>query len=127
MKPSLLSLGVTLLSSSQLLTSRAAALPRRWQPVPVKWENCSTPVPDGMDCATLSVPLDWNDPSGKKITLGLNRLRATGDSASTENMIINPAGPGGIATAALVEVASGEFPISPQLRSKYNLSKSELY
>ena len=55
--------------------------------------------------------------------LGMNRLRAASGSDAAENLFINTGGPGGIATAALLEVAGGEIPLSPQLRSKYNLGK----
>ncbi|REH41155.1 TAP-like protein [Kutzneria buriramensis] len=59
-----------------------------------------------MECATLSVPLDWNDPGGRKVTLALGRLKATGPSQGT--VLVNYGGPG----APGVEVMGGRL-LSP--------------
>ena len=112
-----------LVFTTSLKQTLAVTIPRQsYQPEPIKWQNCSTLVPKGVDCATLSVPLNWDDPNGEKITLGMSRYRATDEA--TEDLFINTGGPGGIATEVVLAIASGGIPVSPKLEKKYNLSKS---
>jgi pimeloyl-ACP methyl ester carboxylesterase len=44
------------------------------------------------ECGTVSVPLDYADPGGPRITMALTRLRATGDRLG--GLALNPGGPG---------------------------------
>jgi pimeloyl-ACP methyl ester carboxylesterase len=46
-------------------------------------------------CATISVPLDYADPSGAKIQLQLIKVHDTADTTPTGSLIVNPGGPGG--------------------------------
>ncbi|MEV1250121.1 alpha/beta fold hydrolase [Nonomuraea sp. NPDC050022] len=48
----------------------------------------------GMTCADLQVPADWQKPDGRKITLKLGRLKATGTSAEG-SVLVAYGGPGG--------------------------------
>jgi hypothetical protein len=77
-----------------------------------------------VECATLAVPLNWGDPNGEKINLTLKRLQASG-STTTENVLINPGGPGGSATSYILQIAAGEFPVTSELVKHYNLSQSK--
>ncbi len=54
------------------------------------WEDC-----DGIQCATLDVPLDHSDPDGATITVELNRDRADDPEARVGVLLVNPGGPGG--------------------------------
>ena len=56
------------------------------------WRACGD-----FDCATLTVPLDWDHPDGQAITLALTRARASGGTASG-TLFINPGGPGASGT-----------------------------
>ncbi|MGP3915458.1 alpha/beta fold hydrolase [Nonomuraea sp. 10N515B] len=47
----------------------------------------------GMTCGDLQVPVDWQKPGGRKITLKLGRLQATGRSEG--NVLVAYGGPGG--------------------------------
>lgn len=58
---------------------------------------------EGIQCARLTVPLDYDNPDGKTITLGLLRHRATGPPAKRiGSLVLNPGGPGasGMVSAA---------------------------
>src|SRR5699024_9302326 len=58
---------------------------------------------DGVQCARLTVPLDYDKPRGETIELGLLRHRASGDSSERiGSLVVNPGGPGasGMASAA---------------------------
>ena len=41
------------------------------------WEPCADPAQRGFQCATLRVPLDYDDPGGRTIRLAVIRRRAT--------------------------------------------------
>ncbi|WP_307848281.1 alpha/beta hydrolase [Microbispora oryzae] len=53
--------------------------------------------PQQIDCATLRVPLDPREPSGRQITLALNRIRgaAAAGGGRLGTLLVNPGGPGG--------------------------------
>jgi pimeloyl-ACP methyl ester carboxylesterase len=55
----------------------------------IEWASCG----DGMQCATATAPLDWDDPSRDSIELALVRQVATGSSA-LGSLLVNPGGPG---------------------------------
>ncbi|MFF5207946.1 alpha/beta fold hydrolase [Streptosporangium sp. NPDC000396] len=55
-----------------------------------------SPCPDdkiGMECADLQVPVNWQKPEGRKITLKLGRLKATGTAEGS--VLVAYGGPGG--------------------------------
>lgn len=47
----------------------------------------------GVDETTVTVPLDWDDPTGETIEIAIARHRATRDAMGS--MLMNPGGPGG--------------------------------
>lgn len=49
---------------------------------------------DGMECATLQVPLDWSKPDGRQISLAIGRLRADGSEKPKGSVLVNYGGPG---------------------------------
>ncbi|HEY3486057.1 MAG TPA: hypothetical protein VGK49_11785, partial [Ilumatobacteraceae bacterium] len=59
------------------------------------WDECDDPLvtEDEVECATLTVPLDYDDPSGDTIDLALVRVPAGGDRKGA--VLFNPGGPGG--------------------------------
>ncbi|WP_369218320.1 alpha/beta hydrolase, partial [Streptomyces flavofungini] len=54
----------------------------------------ATPAYPALECASLKVPLDHQDPGGRKITLALSRVRHTAKT-SQGPLLVNPGGPGG--------------------------------
>ena len=61
-----------------------------------------------VQCARLTVPLDYAKPTGDTITLGLLRHKATGDRIGS--LVVNPGGPGAsgmVAAAGLAKPAAG--------------------
>lgn len=59
-------------------------------PEPIEWDDCG-----GTECATLDVPLDYEDPEGETLELYIARTSATGERYGA--LFINPGGPGGAA------------------------------
>lgn len=68
------------------------------------WAPCD---PEGYLCAKVVVPLDWDDPDGRAITLALKRHPADGKSRGT--MFVNPGGPG-VEAQSMTEVMGPDFP-----------------
>lgn len=66
--------------------------PNGFRPAPIEWESCGA-----LDCATVRVPLDYEQPEGERIDLFVTRSAATGDRIGP--LFVNPGGPGGSAAS----------------------------
>jgi pimeloyl-ACP methyl ester carboxylesterase len=64
--------------------------PNGFRPEPIDWDGCGA-----MDCATVTVPLDYADPEGATIDLFVTHRPAGGDRIGA--LFVNPGGPGGSA------------------------------
>ncbi|MFJ7150634.1 alpha/beta hydrolase [Streptomyces sp. NPDC100445] len=69
------------------------------------WRGCGTADHPALQCASLKVPLDHADPSGRQITLALSRVPHTAKT-SEGPLLVNPGGPGGSGLALAGFVAS---------------------
>lgn len=58
---------------------------------PARWRGCG----DGLECTTVTVPRDHDDPAGPTIDLALVRVPATDPGPATGSILVNPGGPGG--------------------------------
>ncbi|WP_219415921.1 alpha/beta fold hydrolase [Pseudonocardia nigra] len=88
-------------------------------PAPLAWGAC----PDGgaeigMECASLDVPVDPDRPEGRRITLALGRLPASGPEPAEGSLLINFGGPGAPGIALLRERAHAAF---AQLRERMDI------
>jgi pimeloyl-ACP methyl ester carboxylesterase len=59
------------------------------------WQPCEESGAEGLQCATISVPLDHQRPKGPKLTLALIKRPAENVGARKGSLIVNPGGPGG--------------------------------
>jgi hypothetical protein len=65
-------------------------------------------VPETLQCATFSVPINWDDPYGEHFDLGLVKLPAPANSTTKiGSAFMNPGGPGGSAVALVATLAAG--------------------
>ncbi|WP_051792864.1 alpha/beta fold hydrolase [Amycolatopsis jejuensis] len=82
------------------------------------WQQCSDPPPpdpselpeDGviidpwkgqwklMECAQVTVPLDYRNPSAGKLSIDVTRIKATDQARRRGVLLLNPGGPGGSGT-----------------------------
>ena len=62
--------------------------PSGWPQPP--WEPCGT----GIQCATITVPVDHDDPEGRRIQLAVARRPATDPERRIGVLLVNPGGPG---------------------------------
>lgn len=71
------------------------------------WEPCEG---EGFECATVSAPMDWENPSDGEIDLSIVRQRATGGDP-IGSLLLNPGGPGASGVdlvADSIDFAAGE-------------------
>lgn len=80
----------------------AASAPPSAKPA---WKKCATPDRPKLQCASLKVPLDHDDPGGRQITLALSRIPHTAKT-SQGPLLVNPGGPGGSGRSLAAFVAS---------------------
>ncbi|WP_203136084.1 alpha/beta hydrolase [Microbacterium sp. JZ31] len=80
----------------------------------IEWADCG----DGMETATVTAPLDWNDPGAGEIELALVRQPATSGEA-TGSLLVNPGGPGASGYDFIAE--SVDFAVSEQLQEQYDI------
>ncbi len=74
---------------------------------------------DRTECGTVRVPLDYNRPQGRSITVAITRLKATDQARWLGSLALNPGGPGGSGYLMPIEVASMEQ--SAKLNERYDL------
>lgn len=60
----------------------------------IAWSAC-TPRAPGLVCGTLSVPRDYANPGGDRLTLALIKRQATEPGRRRGAIVLNPGGPGG--------------------------------
>ncbi|GAA4893863.1 alpha/beta hydrolase [Streptomyces coeruleoprunus] len=90
-----------LIAAGALIASAVTAVPSAAEPsapeprAPQKlsWKACATEEFPKLQCATLRVPLDHDDPGGRQITLALSRVPHTART-SQGPLLVNPGGPG---------------------------------
>lgn len=105
---------VAAVTVSLVAASGAHAAPT---PDPIDWQPCED-APE-VDCASITVPVDWTDPDETEtIEIGLARHRATGEQGSLGSVVINPGGPGGSGVAV---IENGMYLVSDELAAKYDV------
>ena len=78
------------------------------------WEACEA----GLDCTTVTAPLDWADPSVGEIELAVIRKRAAGGEP-LGSLLTNPGGPGASGVGLIRD--SVDYVIGKDLRRSYDV------
>lgn len=79
------------------------------------WADCGAPF----ECATLNVPLDYQQPAGRSISLSLIRLPAADPTTRIGSLLTNPGGPGGSGIDFVRQNAQALF--SSDLRARFDI------
>jgi pimeloyl-ACP methyl ester carboxylesterase len=81
------------------------------------WLDCSEFTP-GAQCATVNLPLDYDQPKGPQTAVAVLRLKATDQKNKIGTLFLNPGGPGGsgVQMAAYAPVFLG-----PQVLAKFDI------
>ena len=77
----------------------------------VRWTNCGS-----ADCATITAPLDYADPTGPTVDLAMARVKATGDKIGS--LFVNPGGPGG---SAVDYAKAADAIVSSSIREHFDI------
>jgi len=89
--------------------------------VGLSWGTCAAQLASlsGLECATLTVPVDRDDPDGGTIELAVARSSATGEEAERiGSLVLNPGGPG----VSGVEWLAGASTVIPaELAERFDL------
>lgn len=83
-------------------------------PSPLEWSNCGG---GRLQCATLEVPLDYDDPDGPQIDLAVAMFPARGPEARVGVLVTNPGGPG----ASGINFLSGGGPFNDEINRRFDV------
>jgi pimeloyl-ACP methyl ester carboxylesterase len=78
------------------------------------WKSCR----DGFQCSTLTVPMDYANPSLRSLHLALVRLPASDQKHRLGSLVINPGGPGG---SGVDYARQAKQVISNAVRKRYDI------
>lgn len=91
----------------------------------LNWGPCpETPVPTpDLECTTLRVPLDYQDPGGATIELAVSRLPSTNPEQRRGVLLTNPGGPGssGLDYPQLLTTSALPSPLPRSVRDQYDV------
>ena len=81
----------------------------------IDWQDC----PDGapFKCGTVTVPLDYEHPDGRTITIALKKLPASDGNAEHGSLFTNPGGPGSSGVEPMKDPAA----MPEELRGAYDI------
>jgi pimeloyl-ACP methyl ester carboxylesterase len=82
----------------------------------LSWQPCGTA---GAECATATVPLDYDDPTGTAIDLSVSRLPAVDQANKIGSVFWNSGGPGGAAAQDIRDAGADIF--SPAVRERFDV------
>ncbi|MFG3505169.1 alpha/beta hydrolase [Streptomyces sp. NPDC047821] len=112
-----------LIAAGALLAGAVTAVPSAAEPsaaepsAPLAWKGCATKQYPRLQCATVRVPLDHDDPGGERITLALSRVPHTAKTFQGP-LLVNPGGPGasgrsmaGFVAASLPERVAAQYDV----------------
>jgi pimeloyl-ACP methyl ester carboxylesterase len=114
---------VTALTATALTTAvvpgaAAATNGLKWGPCPAG----TIPVP-GLECTTLQVPLNYQDPDGRKIDLAVSRLASKNPEKRRGVLLTNPGGPGGegLDYPGVLTIPTLPTPLPQSVRDSYDI------
>jgi pimeloyl-ACP methyl ester carboxylesterase len=82
------------------------------------WHDCGGELA-GLECATVQVPLNYNDPNGRKLSLAIDMAPATAPKSQQQGiLLVNPGGPGASGLDLAAEVQQG---LSPAVAAEYDI------
>ncbi|MFE1869997.1 alpha/beta hydrolase [Streptomyces sp. NPDC059496] len=101
----------------------ATAAPAVARPAPaapqLDWHRCTHPgAPAAQECAELPVPLDYDDPDGRQLTVAVSRIRSDRPAARRGTLVVIPGGPGGSGVQRLTQKADA---LRRELAGAYDL------
>ncbi len=84
----------------------------------VKWSPCHRDQ-GPLDCGTVQVPLDYDEPNGATISLALIRIPAGDPARRIGSLFVNPGGPGG--SGFDLVLFAGRFLFPPEISARFDI------
>src|ERR1700761_8020305 len=87
----------------------------------LKWQSCNIAgvIGASQKCANLTVPVNYSDPGGRKLTLALTEVPASAPASQRlGDLLVNPGGPGASGRSLAAAVAQG---LSANVAARYNI------
>lgn len=103
-----------LLTAAAVLGSLLAATPASAATAAIDWKPCGDAP--GVDCGTVTVPIDWAHPDRGTASIALARRKATDPQARIGSILMDPGGPGGPGAG---EVEAG-WSLSPEITKRFD-------
>ena len=100
--------------SAAVSTAERARAPR----VDIAWQPCGPDWP-GLECATATVPLDYDEPANGSTEIALARFPAAKTARRIGSVFVNPGGPGASGVALVLD-GGGEF-LGTALRGRFDV------
>ena len=82
----------------------------------IDWKDCSNETTT-FQCGTVTVPLDYDHPDGRTITIALKKLPASDGDAEHGSLFTNPGGPGDSGVESMKDPAA----MPEELRGAYDI------
>ena len=84
------------------------------------WDSCARTAGEsiGLECATLTVPLDYDAPDGEMVDIAVARASTADDDIRIGSLVFNPGGPGGSGIEFLTSAAAV---VPPELSDRFDL------
>lgn len=76
------------------------------------WAPCEAEDLAGLECATLEVPLNYEEPDGQTIEIAVSRLASTNPDERRGVLLTNPGGPGGSGLGLPLALVSSGMPVN---------------
>lgn len=103
-------------------TTAAAPTTIDESPSTIAWQPCTDIESSApLECATVQVPLDYDDPAGEQIDIAMSRLAAVDPSRREGAILFNPGGPGASGRDLTEAVASLLGGAAPELAERFDL------
>jgi pimeloyl-ACP methyl ester carboxylesterase len=84
----------------------------------IDWEPCPDLEPGQVvECATITVPLDYDRPRGETIEIGLARRQATNPDEKIGTILMDPGGPGGSGVGYVMSTN----PLTPEAAEHFDI------
>jgi pimeloyl-ACP methyl ester carboxylesterase len=90
-----------------------------------RWQRCFRSLAPGLQCGSVKVPLDYDEPNGRHLSIAMTRLLATDPSERIGSLFINPGGPGGSGVDVVLAIAQleqlGLNVFDPEVRARFDI------
>ena len=101
-------------AASRVTTTSTSTTTTEPPVAPLAWSPCN----EGLQCATLTVPLDYADPDGSTVPISVVRHAAEEPAARIGSLVIDPGGPG---LSGVDDMANELSALTPQVLDDFDV------